>query len=519
MAVNNQKRKIHLLLTIGYCFVALLLPNIFLFVLYNNNIEEGIHFEHVLILAVILAVIGLLLFFVFRYVTKGMENALILSLLFWLGFWFFGAIARIVPLPSLILTILLCVVIIVITIILRRYQPPFHKISPVFNMFAIGIVILFVFNIMPGIQQELTLRRGRIAMADLDEYDIPFYIKRDFIVDPSLLSPDIYWFHLDGIMSLEQMERFWGMNKDGLRHELTARGFLIYEDAFLYGSPTRVTMPALLSPAFYDSYFHQLMYIHREVAVEDRLWTFINSLATVGLSLYDDIFPYVEFLSALALAGYDLSISRSGDSPNAAWVHSIARLQEGHDGYIFFAMSRWDRFLLSLGYLPELLTMTTPLNIQPPLERAHYVPNHGDSDLPRFNLKTFLYPHANMWWLQCPDSVQLDATHPRRLYLYHLAVEYTMQLALDYIDEILERNPNAVIVLQADHGFHIAGTHQYLIDEGVSLEERLRLTFSVLSAVRIPPQYGGLDAPLAPLNITRELVNRFVGENYTLLPN
>jgi hypothetical protein len=54
--------------------------------------------------------------------------------------------------------------------------------------------------------------------------------------------------------------------------------------------------------------------------------------------------------------------------------------------------------------------------------------------------------------------------------------------------------------------------------QGYTKEQIVELMHSVFSAVRIPDEYGGLDEPIAPLNITRELINRFVGDNYELLP-
>ena len=46
----------------------------------------------------------------------------------------------------------------------------------------------------------------------------------------------------------------------------------------------------------------------------------------------------------------------------------------------------------------------------------------------------------------------------------------------------------------------------------------LELNYSTVSAVRIPEKYGSLTEPLDPLDITRYLVNHFVGEgNYDYL--
>jgi hypothetical protein len=86
------------------------------------------------------------------------------------------------------------------------------------------------------------------------------------------------------------------------------------------------------------------------------------------------------------------------------------------------------------------------------------------------------------------------------------------------IDIILDNNPDAVIVLQSDHGFHAPFTQAAIMELGHDLETIAVLQRTVLSAVRIPEVYGGQSAPIAPKNIARELVNRFVGENYELLP-
>ena len=53
-----------------------------------------------------------------------------------------------------------------------------------------------------------------------------------------------------------------------------------------------------------------------------------------------------------------------------------------------------------------------------------------------------------------------------------------------------------------------------LLDLGYTEDQLMDLWLSVMSAVRIPQQYGDLDEPVDPLYITRLLVNRFVGENY-----
>ena len=69
-------------------------------------------------------------------------------------------------------------------------------------------------------------------------------------------------------------------------------------------------------------------------------------------------------------------------------------------------------------------------------------------------------------------------------------------------------------MLQADHGIHIMPAHNYMLDIGYTETQVMEMWLSVISAVRIPQQYGESDEPVDPLDITRLLVNRFVGENY-----
>jgi hypothetical protein len=118
---------------------------------------------------------------------------------------------------------------------------------------------------------------------------------------------------------------------------------------------------------------------------------------------------------------------------------------------------------------------------------------------------------------------RLDDPLDVRLYLPQY--KYTVKQMIAQVDTIIEDDPGAVIILQADHGIHGHGvpggsdTHfESLSVRGYSLEDQLNLNLHVMSAVRIPPQYVRLSQPLDPLDIARYLVNNFVGKgNYGYL--
>jgi hypothetical protein len=83
------------------------------------------------------------------------------------------------------------------------------------------------------------------------------------------------------------------------------------------------------------------------------------------------------------------------------------------------------------------------------------------------------------------------------------------------IDEILERDPDAVIVLQGDHGLH--GNSEAEITDTFGKDAVAPIWNQVMSALRVPEKYQNGDETYAlenPLNMSRYLVNAFVGRNY-----
>ena len=515
-----------------YYVASALMPSIFLFDLYNrNHLQSRIIFLHVLILAGILAIIGVFLFIAFRHIIKSMEGALILAILCWLMFWLYEglleAVRDILPIyffPSRIFALSILLMIIILTFIFKRFKPPFDKVRLVFNTLAFCVIFMFIFNFIPGFSHEINLVRARANLARLhDEKSV--YFKKDFNVDQSLPNPDVYWFHLDSVVSLEKMEQFWGLNCDHYREELEARGFIIYEEATLTAGNTEFAWVSLLSPALYDSFL-----VERLAMVESYLHiggtgfgpsraAFLhNQFAQVGLNVREDIHPNLELFRAFFARGYELSV-------RGLYYTELPTSFEHFNEEYTSGGNMWRDFRRSA--LPVLLSMTTPL---PKVSYEGFDGCSGDvrhmeGIEPVANFVFQLIYSAHMFMAvqyrvieedmggaadDTPSKVRYD------LYPY-LGFEVAMKQTIEMIDEILERNPNAVIVLQSDHGVHNPSIQRFMLDSGYSEEQIWELMVSVFSAVRIPDVYGGLEEPIAPLNISRELVNQFVGENYELL--
>ena len=537
-----------------YLFSALFFPSVFLFSLYNRNRYIGeLHFSHILLLAGILGITNILMFLLVRLVTKQYEVATIISVLFWLFFWLFEAIASALPTHNQVLVLVAgCAFFLFLIIVFGIKKAPFHKVRIIFNAIAGVICLLFAFNAIPSFISNLFSTTSNSA-----EQASAFTTRREFNVDSSLPNPDVYWILVDGALGFDAMQEFFDDTQDELRQELNSRGFVINESAYLYSDGTAQSIPALLSPALYDSFLGEVLaatgYELRAVRQEYRVRRFREA----GFSPGEHAASYLELFHGFLQAGYRAVTIAGYDPSTYVPIDIFYRLgtAAANDRYplaVIESGEGYDRnFWRDAAYLIELLTLTTPLppqfvaSVREGQLEWEAIPEHEDLvnqltagtlnfqherqvlrnvidtfsiEEPKFVFIETVFWHANRWfWHDHTLTQAWENRDPTRVYLYPTAHAYGMDFVLSLIDLILAENENAVIIIQADHGFHLRETHEQLLEDGLSLEEVVTLNNSVMSAVRISEQYGGLDEPLQPLNITRELVNRFVGTNYQLL--
>ena len=525
-----------------YVASAIAFPNVFLFNVYNQNRESAqIVFSHVLIWALIFAVVSVVGFFVTKLLTRTYEGSLIINVSAWLAFWFFEAGLRRMPIDSRVLFLgLILVFLICLVVLFRLLSGRLQRVNLIFTALAGVIVVLFVLNAFPTFVTAITGSRN--------EASGEFSIRRDFNVDASLPHPDIYWLLVDGMISLESKEAYFGEPQDETRARLLDLGFVINEHAEFVAHNTTFGMPGLLSPDFYDSYLHEL-FMEGRYSLRRRRHAILNdAVARDQISFANDVAAYHELFHAFLQGGYRAVMIADFDPTVYTPIHQFYRLDSDGDALFAVGDGTSDRhFLINMVDLMELLSLMTPVpgrlvtaitegrigwedipahedevnqltahTLNLPHERRLYralidVLENATSQ-PRLTFATLMFTHANRWSWQVEEEGDASRTD-----LLPIAHDYALYVMFNMIDLILERNPDAIIVIQADHGLHLHTTQRQLLDEGFSEEEVIRLHNSVMSAVRIPESYGGLDAPLDPRNITRELVNRFVGPNYELL--
>jgi len=540
------------------------MPGIFIFFLFNNNkVNNILYFYHFAILFFVFAIFSLFTFIFYHKITKSEQGALILITFTWIFFWLFDTISEFISINIVyfsgikrIILVLMVAFIVGLILMLRKYREKLAKAHEVFFTVAVIIIVLFTFNFGQAFYSDVI-----VLIINPKSAEKPYLIRTEFVVDESLPTPDIYWLHMDGMVSFSTTEKYFNDPQNELKHELNERGFVINEDAGFHAGRTYVAVPALTCPDFYDSYLEALLTQDQHL---ERIYRGRSQEAQFKrdrLELDADIAPLNELFNAFIARDYRY-ITISTEVGYGLLPLDIFYLTFSGDDKVFLQHhdNQVDRrvaeFTRLLGF-SELIVPPTPLaffslKITEFIKRQTVyewqpIPAYDDiinefvtnnyqineekmiyrtlTDSFRFPSPKFVYivnsilhePYSKIYESGARVNPSPDNVYNIDL-LYMPLHQFTADTMLNTIDMILAENPNAIIVIQGDHGIHHMGHHDnYMIKAGYTIEQIIEINFSTISAVRIPEKYGGLIEPVDPLNITRLLVNRYVGQNYEML--
>ncbi len=372
--------------------------------------------------------------------------------------------------------------------------------------------------------------------------------KTSFVSDTGLPAPNVYFILCDGMLGFDAMEKYFDSPQDELTAELEERGFGINKSAMLEaGHSTRIAIPELMCPEYSDRYMKDVLSNH-EKAIElndssdaemfnaryhnETINAFKSKgYSTISMSLNEDVFfPTTDFFYYIA-AHYMM------DSDFVGLPYYIEKSDNEDSSYYenrFYTQHLGDVFL---GGLPEIIfDKLNENNIvrhrlsEKPAETSKNLPGNtyaqkysalidslydslysGEAENPKFTLLHTFMAHFPICFNEKGDLIAKQnyiTSYPGH---HTFAVKVMMEL----IDMILEADPDAVIVLQADHGLH--GQSKEQITEAFGNGAEIDIWNNVFSAVRVPDKVKNGDEHYAeenPLNISRYLVNSYVGENY-----
>lgn len=466
-------------------------------------------------------------------------------------------------LQKLICEMLLILIVAALAVyLLRRLKRDMRKPVILFSSF---FALILAFNLLPIVRAGFSVEVGTQAEEQL--------YRTDFSVDSVKTdTPNVYWIHMDGMTSVDVVEKYYHDEQSEFLSDLTAHGFSINPSAhFEGGHITDICIPILMSPYAYDTWISEYAVVHETVMQAKKSYAFLQKIkdvkfhnemvAAFGKKGYtiSAITPSAAYYVPLAGGAYyniefsddrnEVNICSEADFENQIQQRSIRTNTDQISGFLgmlfdkLYKMvfitppSRWHKELL--GY--ETIGTSKPFTSEMPKEqinqiipsayvrsgwsndrkmiRSLYDILHGEAQDPKLVIIQDLMPHGPF---EMDENGLLtghgDSYNPTDYYPQHV---FSAKVLTDMIDMILAVDPDAVIVVQADHGLHMTEEEDFKAAFGEDADA-LELWNGTMSAICVPKKYQTGEEHYAvenPLNISRYLVNSFVGQNYEYFPS
>lgn len=426
----------------------------------------------------------------------------------------------------------LCVLLLLPLLWLRHKRTSEVRLSTI--LVSIVSVLLLIFNVPKALE---------INLQQQDNLGLQ-YIKTDFNIDASITDkPNIYWLHCDSMLGFDAYEKYYGDDQAEFEQNLQDRGFMVNRSAmFEGGHTTTVCLPSLTCPDFYDEYVAPRI-------VDGHLETWMGHPDGIALqSVASTMRANLEITSAFRRVGYTVALNTANwsggiyfadadekyESPDGIVItRSIDQRNDGvrtanaggteNFAEAFVRPLRWAMaYAEAIGEAPEIIARVDGTKVNRAAGATLTVvyadpliaPDDGKS---RFVFIVFNDAHTPFDINENGEKVSEGNTNVMD---YVPAHRFSQKVVLTMVDSIITKDPNAVIIIQADHGLHGNTREDFIGAFGEDAQEK-ELWNCVISAVRVPEQYQNGEEQFAaahPLNMARYLVNRFVGENYKYLP-
>ena len=514
-----------------------ILPLIPLSYLYVRN-ADYISAVHVSVLGAAMVALSLLGYFLLRLIFKSRLSALLGCVVAWVLFfalkssclWIVEGL-KLLSYGNFLISYGVSTILLMLAVSFVVRKASAEKLFPVLLVF---FGLLLVYNMVLAVRMGIAAER-EVGSVDLSKF------KTRFSVSQEAPSPNIYWFHCDGMLGFDSFEKYFGDDQAEFTQALSERGFQINRSAMLEANhKTMVAVPALMCPDYYDHTMYELIRNHQSLSKSElqsarlknetrlafeRKGYLSQTIGTVNIyypPVSDRFYVVGDTGSVYTLETEGdfekayLSIIQAGELtsllvniPGNTYFNTVVEL--GNRGLLGFPLWRGklshvlpDEWLEAL-YQGKKLSMKNRMILEA-------VNDSTFAGQPTFNMVFYVGAHFPF---TVDENGEPHNGDPENIYAYAPQHRYAAAILIGMIDQILSRDPDAVIVLQADHGLH--GQSEAQITAAFGKDAVLPIWNQVMSALRVPEKYKDGEESFAlsnPLNMSRYLVNTFVGENY-----
>lgn len=411
---------------------------------------------------------------------------------------------------------------------------------------CIGILIFFI-----GAFFFVTVPKNIYLLIDLETNTSRYKETYDITVSDETDTPNIYWIHCDGMMNFDTIKNYFHYDNMKMKNYLKDEDFYYNEKASLVADhKTQKALAALFNPNYYDNFLKEYLYDLEDVYLgnADNISYNVSTKELVDKRFNN------ELMSALKEKGYTTIGITKFNNYSSVKTDILYDYYNFTDDHWHFPKKQELRKMTSnevknieLNYNYMQLKEFFSYSIYSPIA-DNYIPfDHEVIDYNDLDVSNYPEINANKYWqakaiLKSIDDsneidnkfvfIDYDLNHTafsfdatgNKLYKnnqYHLNsyvgnYMYSTNILIDIVNYIKDNDSDAIIILQADHGVHTIETDIIQNYFDISIKEVQEIRNSVMNAIYIPDKYrnGDEDYLNNPLNISRYLVNNFVGKNY-----
>jgi lipoprotein signal peptidase len=380
----------------------------------------------------------------------------------------------------------------VVTLLLIRKKTVAVKADQYGSWFAGGLVIVLLFN-FASLQIQSIKQQTRV---------------NNVLASTSLQTagaqPNIYYIIMDGYTSSQALMDDFGYDNSGFENQLKDLGFTIPSFAYSNYDETVGSLSSILNMDWVQNLVSTTKPDPHKLALTNIL---VNSQVRSDLQArgYKTFSFENEFRWAL-WGNADFYLSPRNRNPLTGSLNSFeVILLKNSVARLFINNGRLDinQMLEDLGYvnldkyneqnyiLQELPKL--PDYIQPKFVFAHTTITHVPYV---FNLDGSVMPGEYQG-----SNNEANVNDPKIQQGYIISIQYVNKMILPIVKSIIEKDPNAIIILQGDHGYPGKDRHQ------------------IFMAVHDPKNSLERVQCMTPVNLFRLIFNKWFGTNYPLLSN
>lgn len=517
-----------------------LIPNLIsfysLFYFYNQNIKliVAVLFYEVLIGCIIYLFINTILYFLLNKILKDKQKVFCIMCIISL---FYSTKMSLLPFAGFITLIL------IITILFKYFINV--SLDTIVGLITFIVIFLFSFTFITSVYNVsyITLKSKN------------YNYEKKFEVDEEKENPNIYWVHCDGMMNLNDVRKYFNSDLSYFNQYFIKNNYYYNEDAELaVGHSTLRSLAALFNPTYYDEFYKEyLIDLEKQYLEKKKNSKFIvnyyeleekrlnnelfNALGEKGYKtvVIGDYSPYTAFCSDYFYDYYYYSDDGSGfhtDKKELRYINMEDNNKFQLNSYIRFNHARllfYNTIIYPLiediNYLDYDLIKYNDLELKDYdyTNKTEYwnakaifksLKESYNENEKHFTFVDYKLAHYPLFFTQYGEQIGKENEYNINYYVGNYV--YSFKLLLEMLDYIKTIDKNAIIVVQADHGLHVYEDWDLMQQLNINNEELQEVRNSVINAVYVPKKYRNGDEELLgnPLNISRYLVNNFVGYNY-----